>query len=161
MTKVCVTFDTPLGPVTVAGRAGQVTDICLPGAEVGAAWRADGAAFPAAQAQLTAYFDGLAPLFDFAIAPEGSGFQRQVWAALRAIPYGQTATYAQIAAAVGKPGGTQAVGQANGRNPCPIVIPCHRVVAADGGLGGFSGGADLKRQLLVLEGAREEAPRLL
>lgn len=82
----------------------------------------------------------------------GTPFQRQVWDALRTIPYGETRSYAWLAGAVGKPGAARAVGQANGANPVAIVVPCHRVVAADGGIGGYAGGIGMKRSLLALEG---------
>lgn len=88
---------------------------------------------------------------------QGTPFQRQVWDALRTIPYGETRSYAWLAAAVGKPGAARAVGQANGANPVGIVVPCHRVISADGGVGGYAGGVAMKRALLALE--RENAPK--
>ena len=104
-----------------------------------------------ARDQLHAYFDGTRLTFDLPLAPEGSAFQRRVWAALCAIPPGETRSYADIARAVGS--APRAVGQANGANPIPLFIPCHRVVAADGSLGGYSGGDGpaTKRFLLDLE----------
>lgn len=104
-----------------------------------------------AREQLQAYFDGERQDFDLPLAPRGTPYQRRVWDALLTIPFGQTRTYAQIAAIAG--GVSRSVGGANGRNPIPIVIPCHRVVATNG-LGGFSGGDGLetKRRLLHLEG---------
>lgn len=89
--------------------------------------------------------------FDLPLAPQGTPFQLRVWRALQDIPYGRTCSYAELAAAVGSPRACRAVGQANGRNPLMIVIPCHRVIAAGGGLGGYSGGLDIKRFLLRLE----------
>lgn len=108
----------------------------------------------AARRQLYDYFDGRCAAFDLALAPVGTAYQRRVWQALCDIPPGSTRTYADIARAVG--GSPRAVGGANGRNPIPIVIPCHRVVAT-GGIGGYSGGDGLptKRFLLALEGAGE------
>ncbi len=105
-----------------------------------------------ARAQLHAYFEGLLRGFDLPLAPAGSAFRRRVWAALQAIPYGATATYAALAAGLGS--APRAVGQANAANPIPILIPCHRVVAV-GGIGGYSGGEGLstKRALLALEAA--------
>ncbi len=104
-----------------------------------------------AREQLAAYFAGRLRRFDLPLAPQGTPFQLRVWRALQDIPYGRTCSYAELAAAVGSPRACRAVGQANGRNPLMIVIPCHRVIAAGGGLGGYSGGLDIKRFLLRLE----------
>jgi methylated-DNA-[protein]-cysteine S-methyltransferase len=104
-----------------------------------------------AAAQLEAYFAGELEDFDLPLAPEGTDFQRRVWDAVAAIPYGSTATYGGIAAAIGRPSACRAVGAANGRNPLPIVIPCHRVVGSAGALTGYGGGLDRKRALLDLE----------
>jgi O-6-methylguanine DNA methyltransferase len=101
--------------------------------------------------QLVEYFAGSRTAFDIELAPDGTPFQLEVWRALSMIPFGRTASYAEIARRVGKPGAARAVGQANGANPIPIVIPCHRVIAADGTLGGFSSGLGIKRKLLALE----------
>jgi methylated-DNA-[protein]-cysteine S-methyltransferase len=103
--------------------------------------------------QLAEYFAGLRRIFDLPLAPEGTTFQREVWQALAAIPYGQTLSYQQLAARFGRPAAMRAVGAANGRNPLPIVLPCHRVIGADGALTGFGGGLPVKRFLLELEGA--------
>lgn len=89
--------------------------------------------------------------FTFAIVPHGTAFDHAVWREVATIPYGSTATYGEIARRIGRPGAARAVGHANGRNPIPLVIPCHRVVAAGGKLGGYGGGLPLKRQLLALE----------
>jgi methylated-DNA-[protein]-cysteine S-methyltransferase len=102
-------------------------------------------------AQLEQYFAGERTSFDVALAPSGSEFQREVWAALATIPYGETRSYVQIARAVGRPSGSRAVGAANGRNPISIIVPCHRVIGADGSLTGYGGGMDRKRALLVIE----------
>ena len=104
-------------------------------------------------AQLDEYFAGSRTSFDLPLAPEGTDFQRMVWHALATIPFGATCTYADIAARIGKPTAVRAVGAANGRNPIPIVLPCHRVIGADGSLTGFGGGLPTKRFLLELEGA--------
>ena len=106
-----------------------------------------------ARRQLEEYFAGERRDFDLPLAPRGTPFQRQVWFALAAIPYGTTASYAQLATRVDRPAATRAVGAANGRNPLPIVLPCHRVIGADGSLTGFGGGLPTKRFLLELEGA--------
>ncbi|MGB3554153.1 MAG: methylated-DNA--[protein]-cysteine S-methyltransferase [Jannaschia sp.] len=150
--------DTPLGRLTLtATDEGALTAIDWAGD------LPDAPALAPVADQIAAYFDGRLSRFDLALAPEGTPFQHRVWAALRDIPHGETRSYADIACAIGTPGGAQAVGQANNRNPIPIIIPCHRVVAANGGIGGFGGGLDAKRALLSLEGASFEAeqPRLL
>ena len=104
-----------------------------------------------ARDQLDAYFAGSLTAFDLPLAPAGTPFQQQVWRALCAIPYGETRTYAQVAARIGLPAACRAVGGANNRNPIAIVIPCHRVVGAGGMLTGYAGGLDVKRYLLDLE----------
>ena len=106
--------------------------------------------------QLLDYFRGERHTFDLPLAPEGTPFQHSVWKALAEIPWGQTRSYGDIARRVGRPGGAQAVGQANRKNPIPILIPCHRVIAADGTLGGYAYGLPLKQKLLELEGVRRE-----
>lgn len=106
-----------------------------------------------AAAQLGEYFAGKRRAFELAIAPVGTDFQLRVWRALQTIPYGAVRNYGDIARAVGQPGAARAVGQANGCNPLPIVIPCHRVIASDGTIGGYSGGLAIKHRLLALEGA--------
>ena len=108
---------------------------------------------PAAEAQLGEYFAGQRRTFDLPLAPQGTPFQLQVWQALARIPYGSTLSYAQLAQALGNPDAVRAVGAANGRNPLPIVLPCHRVIGADGSLTGFGGGLPTKQFLLQLEGA--------
>ncbi len=107
--------------------------------------------------ELLEYFSGSRKRFTFPMKPEGTPFDLAVWERLRAIPYGQTRSYGEVAASLGKPGAARAVGGANHRNPIPIAIPCHRVIAAGGKLGGYGGGLDLKRNLLALEGAQLEA----
>ncbi len=105
------------------------------------------------------YFAGRLHRFDLALAPEGTTFQREVWTALTTIPYGETVSYGELARHLGRPAASRAVGAANGRNSIPIVIPCHRVVGADGSLTGFGGGLVIKRRLLELEaGIRQTLP---
>jgi len=101
--------------------------------------------------QLADYLHGTRTTFDLQIAPSGTTFQRRVWQGLTEIPYGEAISYGELARRIGMPGAARAVGQANGANPIPIVIPCHRVIAADGTIGGFSSGLGIKRQLLALE----------
>jgi len=103
--------------------------------------------------QLRAYFARELREFQIPLAPRGTAFQLDVWAAVAGIPYGSTASYSEIAAAVGRPSACRAVGAANGRNPLPVMVPCHRVVGAAGALTGYGGGLDRKRALLDLERA--------
>jgi methylated-DNA-[protein]-cysteine S-methyltransferase len=121
--------------------------------EIGDGWaRDDGdALLGEAARQLALYFAGRLFDFDLLLDMKGTPFQRRVWGALREIPYGETRTYAQLASIVGAPKGFRAVGAANGKNPIPIIVPCHRVVESNGGLGGFSCGIAYKRRLLDLE----------
>lgn len=111
--------------------------------------------------QLSAYFAGECETFDLPLDPQGTPFQRDVWQALASIPYGSTVSYAGLAAHVGRPAASRAVGAANGRNPLPIVLPCHRVIGANGALTGFGGGLPTKQFLLKLEGALPRAARLI
>lgn len=104
-------------------------------------------------AQLQEYFAGKRTTFDLPLAASGTTFQQQVWQALLTIPYGKTCSYGDIARAIGNPKGVRAVGLANGKNPLAIVVPCHRVIGANGKLTGYAGGLNRKQQLLALEGA--------
>jgi methylated-DNA-[protein]-cysteine S-methyltransferase len=104
-----------------------------------------------ARGQLDQYFAGERTEFDLTLAPVGTPFQMQVWTGLRAIPYGRTSSYGELAGRIGNPRASRAVGLANGRNPIAIIVPCHRVIGADGSLTGFGGGLDRKRALLALE----------
>ena len=117
--------------------------------------------------QLASYFAGRLRAFSVPLHFQGTDFQKSVWAALMAIPFGETRSYADIARAIGRPSAVRAVGAANGRNPISIIAPCHRVVGSDGSLTGFAGGLDAKRYLLALErgqyqkgGARHSGPEL-
>lgn len=116
--------------------------------------RADLAVFTAAAAQLARYFAGELTSFDLPLRPAGTDFQQRVWMQLRAIPFGQTRTYGQLAAGLGQPTASRAVGLANGQNPLSIVVPCHRVIGANGQLTGFGGGLTIKQALLDLEAPR-------
>jgi methylated-DNA-[protein]-cysteine S-methyltransferase len=111
----------------------------------------------AARKQLDAYFAGRGKTFDLPLAPDGTDFQKRVWRALATIPFGETRSYGEIAAMIGAPRASRAVGAANGRNAIPVIVPCHRVIGADGSLTGFGGGMERKRFLLALEGG-EPAP---
>ena len=149
-------IDSPIGPITLtASEAGlqsvwiQKTDKNRPALE-GLTY--DPAFLREASAQLSAYFNGELQCFELAIdARGGTAFQQQVWQALTAIPFGQTASYSDIARQISAPKAVRAVGAANGRNPIAIVVPCHRVVGADGSLTGYAGGLDNKRWLLAHE----------
>lgn len=107
-----------------------------------------------ARAELADYFAGRRRAFTVPLAPRGSEFQRRVWAELRAIPFGERRSYADLARAIGRPGASRAVGAANGRNPISIIVPCHRVIGSDGALRGYAGGEASKRWLLDFEGER-------
>ena len=112
-------------------------------------------------AQILEYLEGKRVDFELTLDLRGTPFQKRVWAELLRIPYGETQSYADVARAIGKPRAMRAVGTANGANPIPLVVPCHRVIASDGTLGGYGGGLDLKRQLLAMERALPAADRLL
>lgn len=152
-TTTYATTPSPIGELLVLGDdQGRVTGLYVEeeaGApSVDAGWRHDPGALRPALDQLDAYFDGQLTDFDLELAPAGTPFQREVWAALVAIPFGDTTSYREIALEVGRPGSSRAVGQANGRNPISIIVPCHRVIAADGTLGGYGWGLPRKRWLL-------------
>ncbi|MGY1810850.1 methylated-DNA--[protein]-cysteine S-methyltransferase [Blastococcus sp. SYSU D00669] len=140
----------PIGPLVVVRDGDVLVRLYLepPGATADLGPRDDGGAVAA---QLGEYFAGERTAFDLPLRPAGSAFELAVWEQLAAIPYGETRSYGAVAAAVGEPGGAQAVGLACGRNPLAIVVPCHRVVGADGSLVGFGGGLPRKRFLLDLE----------
>jgi methylated-DNA-[protein]-cysteine S-methyltransferase len=116
-------------------------------------WYLHRAAFKQARHQIDDYFAGQLKQFNLALAPQGTAFQMQVLGALQDIPFGQMRSYKDIAQAIDRPKAMRAVGAANGRNPIPLIIPCHRVVGADGSLTGFGGGVETKQFLLRLEGA--------
>lgn len=145
----------PLGRLTAARDDVGVTALLLPSGNLAAAedWIRDDGAFDDVSMQLDEYFAGIRTDFDLPLHPAGTTFQVRVWAALRTIPYGETASYAEVAAAIGSPGAFRAVGRANGQNPIPIVVPCHRVIGAQGDLTGYGGGLDAKRWLLSHEAA--------
>ena len=117
----------------------------------GVRWVQDDAPFRTVFDQLTRYFDGGLVSFDLPLSLAGTPFQQRVWQELCKIPYGCAISYAELARRIGKPGASRAVGSANGRNPVSLIVPCHRVIGADGGLGGYGGGLDRKRWLLEHE----------
>lgn len=118
-----------------------------------AGWIRGGAALTETARQLADYFGGARTAFDLPLAPEGTPFMKRVWKELERIPFGTTISYGELARRIGDPGASRAVGAANGKNPIPIVVPCHRVIGADGSMTGFAGGLDIKRSLLRHEGA--------
>lgn len=144
-------LDSPLGELVLAGDDDGLAIVDWEHTTPGPDWEHVPDAFPEARAQLTAYFAGTLRDFDLALAPRGSRFQRAVWTALTHIPYGETTTYGAIATEVGMLNGARAVGAANGQNPLPIIVPCHRVIGANGSLTGYGGGLPIKRFLLELE----------
>ena len=150
MTAARCTVESPVGPLTITAEDGAITAIGFGG---GGEPRPNTGVLSEAARQLTEYFAGERRAFDLPLAPRGTPFRLRVWAAMQAIPYGQTRSYGDLARALDS--APRAIGGACGANPIPLVIPCHRVTGAGGTLGGFSGGAgcDTKRQLLALEGA--------
>jgi methylated-DNA-[protein]-cysteine S-methyltransferase len=156
-------IESPVGFITIAGDDDAITGLRMedqahPPADRDE-WVPDDAAFPEVVGQLDAYFAGDLIDFDVALRLEGTEFQRRVWAGLLEIPYGETISYGQLAASIGQPTASRAVGLANGRNPVGIIVPCHRVIGSTGALTGYGGGLDRKRTLLELERAHRE-PRL-
>ena len=149
------TADSPIGPLTLLGDGERLTGLRMAAqrhaAPVATEAVRDHGPFAAAIAQLEAYFAGERRSFDLPLHLDGTPFQVRVWQALREIPYGTTTSYGALARRIGSPGAVRAVGLANGRNPISIVVPCHRVIGADGSLTGYGGGLDRKRYLLGLE----------
>ncbi len=149
------TLASPLGPLLLTSDGEALTGVFMDnhrhGPAVGADWTRDGGPFAAVREQLGAYFAGELRAFDLPVRPAGTPFQQAVWQALLDVPYGATETYGALAARLGDPNLSRAVGAANGRNPLSIVVPCHRVVGAGGALTGYGGGIENKRRLLALE----------
>lgn len=145
------TYDLPVGPITLGEEGGGLV-LAHFGVRSEPAWlMEESPLLRRAREELREYFAGRRRDFDLPLAPRGTEFQRMVWDALRAIPYGETRTYGQTAAAVGRPRACRAVGLANNRNPIAILVPCHRVVGADGTLTGYGAGLSIKAALLSLE----------
>jgi methylated-DNA-[protein]-cysteine S-methyltransferase len=164
-TRQWVTTGSPVGPLTLVAAGPALTGLYMedhrhqPGpAAFGTPGDPAAAPFAAAAAQLGAYFAGQLTSFDLELEPGGTPFQRTVWLALRDIPFGETVTYGELAARIGAPGSSRAVGLANGKNPVSIIVPCHRVIGADGSLTGYGGGLPRKRFLLDLERAASGRP---
>jgi methylated-DNA-[protein]-cysteine S-methyltransferase len=155
-------LDSPVGPLLVAADEAGLRLIHFQAArrrEPEASWERNPASFRALASQLGEYFRRERRAFDLLLAPRGTVFQLATWRTLTTIPYGETISYEELARRVGRPAASRAVGAANGANPLPIVVPCHRVIGKDGSLTGFGGGLGAKRALLELEGARWAGPR--
>ena len=148
-------LDTPIGALLLAGDGERLSLVGFPDgprAEVPKiGWRQHDPSFVEAKRQLTAYFAGALTRFDLPLALNGTPFQVRVWQALTTLPYGETSTYGEMAARLGTPKASRAVGAANGANPLPIIVPCHRLIGANGSLVKFGGGLDRKRFLLAHE----------
>jgi methylated-DNA-[protein]-cysteine S-methyltransferase len=151
----------PVGPLTIVAKGGSITALYMDAqrhapdpAEFGLPGNPGDEPFAIAARQLDAYFGGQLTEFSLPLALAGTDFQREVWAGLRDIPYGQTVSYGELAHRIGRPAAGRAVGLANGRNPVAIVVPCHRVIGSDGSMTGYGGGLDRKRFLLALERRR-------
>jgi methylated-DNA-[protein]-cysteine S-methyltransferase len=145
----------PLGDILLLGNETALTDLnFLAGIHplaIQPDWTPNETPFTAAVAQLTAYFAGELRVFDLPLAPAGTPFQQTVWQALQTIPYGATTTYGELATQLGNPQAVRAVGAANGRNPIPLIIPCHRVIGSSGELIGYGAGLPIKEALLSWE----------
>lgn len=144
-------YPSPIGEIVIAADTdGLITDVTF-GKVPDSATKMETPAIKEAARQLQEYFAGKRRKFELPLNPSGTQFQEDVWAALQEIPYGETRTYGQVAATVGNPKGSRAVGLANNRNPIAVIIPCHRVIGANGKLTGYAGGLDSKQHLLDLE----------
>ncbi len=148
-------LDSPIGLLRITAGNGRLTSIQFPGQHRArkARYRDKDPVLADCARQLEEYFAGRRRSFNLPLGAAGTAFQREVWAALGAIPYGEVRSYRDIARAISREKAVRAVGAANGRNPLPIVVPCHRVIGSDGSLTGFAGGLAAKRTLLQLEGA--------
>ena len=156
-TMTFMRMDTPIGVLTLAADATGLRRVDFPPPRqppAGQSWiEGSNDVLQETRRQLEEYFGGTRRGFELPLSPQGTGFQREVWSALALIPYGGTCTYRDLAQRIGRPSAMRAVGAANGRNPLPIVLPCHRVIGADGALTGFAGGLPTKAFLLRLEGS--------
>jgi methylated-DNA-[protein]-cysteine S-methyltransferase len=156
------TIESPVGRLTLTASAGLIDGLAMDGQRHAPppqqSWVRDESPFTVLIAMLEEYFAGRAVEFDIPLSLAGTDFQRRVWTALREIPHGETISYGELARRVGTPGAARAVGLANGRNPIAIVIPCHRVIGADGRLTGYGGGLERKAWLLRHEAGALELP---
>jgi methylated-DNA-[protein]-cysteine S-methyltransferase len=152
---IYTTIDSPIGELLLLGDGAVLHGLYMQAGRkpvaVRPAWERDDDAFADARRQLGEYFAGERTRFDLPLHLDGSGFQRTVWHALTEIPYGQTISYGELARRIGRPDLARAVGTANGQNPIAVIVPCHRVIGANGKLVGYGGGLENKRRLLELE----------
>lgn len=148
-------IETPIGELRLVSNGRHLVQIDFPGTTETASDDVEqgDVVLTAAAGQLREYFAGKRRAFDLPLDTGGTEFQRQVWTALTEIPFGELRSYSDIASSIGRPKAVRAVGAANGRNPIPIVVPCHRVIGSDGSLTGFAGGLEAKTRLLQLEGS--------
>ena len=148
-------IQSPVGGLVLAGAGQGLQVISFPSGKgcvtPSLDWVENPGHFTTAICQLEEYFAGVRTTFDMPLDPQGTRFQLSVWDALQAIPFGATTSYGALAAVLGRPNAARAVGGANGANPLPIIVPCHRVIGADGSLTGFGGGVSIKQYLLALE----------
>lgn len=155
-------MNSPIGELLLAGDGTAITGLTMPNHKhaktIQEKWCRDETLFTNMRAQLLAYFAGERQAFDLPLAPRGTDFQQTVWKALLEIPFGTTWSYGELARHIGKPKAARAVGLANGRNPISIIVPCHRVIGADGSLTGYGGGIARKRWLLAHEGHNFSEP---
>jgi methylated-DNA-[protein]-cysteine S-methyltransferase len=158
-------LDTPIGELLLAGHDDALCLVSFPEGSMRrdpeADWIYNEKPFAAARQQLTEYFAGERREFDLPLKLSGTEFQMSVLQALQQIPYGETTSYADIAERIGRPKAVRAVGAANGRNPIPIIVPCHRVIGSHGDLTGFGGGLDTKEALLRLEAEHSQFPNVI
>ncbi|GAA3672358.1 methylated-DNA--[protein]-cysteine S-methyltransferase [Nonomuraea antimicrobica] len=156
---VYTTIESPLGELLLAGDGTALTRVSFDVTSARAGWRPEPLAFAEMERQFLEYFAGERTSFELPFATRGTAFQERVWEEVAKVPYGRTISYGALAARIGAPADrVRAVGAAVGANPLPVVVPCHRVVGADGGLTGYAGGLERKRELLTLEGVLQ--PRL-
>lgn len=150
-------FDSPVGRLLLAGDDRSLHFLSFPSGSKAfgprPGWVRSAAPFDSVKSQLAAYFGGRRRTFDLSLTLNGTAFQKRIWTLLPTIPFGETRTYGELARRLGAPRASRAVGAANGANPLPIILPCHRVVGSTGRLTGFGGGLETKRFLLALEGA--------
>ena len=160
MNLVSCPVETPIGTITLVARGRALAELWLPPVRPERGREApeskDVPVLLAARTQILEYFAGERTAFDLPLEPEGTNFQKRVWQELLAIPFGVTWSYGQLAARIGRPHASRAVGMANGRNPIAIIIPCHRVIGSDGKLTGYGGGLPAKQWLLEHERSRAQ-----
>lgn len=156
MERLHTLIDSPYGPLTLVATDGVLSALYMtdhrhrpPQETFG---DRDATPFGETIRQMAAYFDGELREFDLPLRLDGTPFQQTVWEALRQIPYGETRSYGELAEAIGRPGASRAVGLANGKNPISVIVPCHRVIGANGSMTGYGGGLDRKQRLLAFEG---------